>query len=126
MKLKTPQVRVLQALVDALLEGRDALGRAELNAACGWTKESGTLTRALHGLREGSSSGAAHAGLLTLGWVEAVELDVDGRAEVMWRVTDVGREGLAQVEDVRVTSRSKAASINHRYRKEQIDAEDRP
>lgn len=116
MKLRTPQVRVLQALVDALLDGRESLSRKDLNEQAGFTGVSGTLTRVLNGLREGSSSGAAHPGLIALGLVDAVRVDVSGRIEMVYRITE---NGLAEFEGARVPAsmRDRAASTNHRYRK---------
>ncbi len=88
--IKLPQARVL-----AVLAGGALLGRAELGARAGFTPASGTPTRVLNGIRAGSSSGAAHPGLLALGLVEAVTVDHDGKEELVYRITARGRAAYA-------------------------------
>ena len=114
MDLKIPQARVLLALKDGA-----ALTRSALSEKAGYTAVSGTVTRALHGLREGSSSGAAHPGLLALGLIRQVELELDGGVtETCFVITDSGREELEvrdMVEDD-MPRKEKAGCINKRYK----------
>lgn len=124
MNLKIPQVRVLQCFTS----GRPLLTRAKLAERAGFSELSGTVTRVLNGLREGSSSGAAHPGLVALGYLERVELEVEeGVTETCYRITDAGARALVAWEAARggkpATMRDKTSSINHRY-KRGSDAED--
>jgi hypothetical protein len=64
--------------------------RAGLAWKAGYTGTSGSITRVLNGLREGSSSGKAHPGLIALGLVEEVRLDIVGLIEVNYRITAAG------------------------------------
>lgn len=113
-KLRLPQVRVLEALRHI----RGAIPLKTLSSKAGFTSLSGTLTRALHGLKEGSSSGAAHPGLLELGLIESEEVDWDGMKEVVYRLTDKGREWLPdEAKAALPTKRDEVASTNKRYRK---------
>lgn len=90
--LKVPQVRVLVALLPD--EGDDpplgTVPRFELAIAAGITPTTGTINRALNGIPKGSSSGDAHDGLLAMGLVEKVVLDLDGRMEDSYRITRAG------------------------------------
>ena len=94
VKLRTPQARVLAALqpddpTDSLWHW-PTVTRAQLGIRAGYTAISGTVTRALNGIREGSSSGDPHLGLLALGYVEEVILDIEGTKEVNYRATQAG------------------------------------
>ena len=122
--LRTPQARALSALVPEdtswPVSEWPLLNRANLSVNAGYTAISGTMTRALNGIKEDSSSGDAHPGLLTLGYVEEVVLDVEGVKEVNYRATVVGavaylewaavNGGVPQVKD-------RAMCINDRYKK---------
>ena len=92
--LRTPQARVLAALVPAYLDDPVSewplVTRAQLAVRAGYTAISGTVTRALNGVRAGSSSGEPHPGLLALGMIEEVALDIDGRIETNYRTTHLG------------------------------------
>lgn len=92
--LRIPQARVLRALLPADPSDPPSewplLNRAGLGVGAGCTPTSGTITRALNGIREGSSSGDAHPGLLALGLVEEVAIDIEGRTEVNYRATLAG------------------------------------
>ncbi len=122
--LRTPQARVLAALqptdlTDPVSEW-PLVTRAQLGIRAGYTAISGTVTRALNGIREGSSSGDPHKGLLALGLVEEVVLDVEGVMETDYRATPAGVVAyqahlaatgtLPQVKDA-------ALCVNDRYRK---------
>lgn len=92
--LRTPQARVLAAIQpddpgDPAFEW-PILTRARLAVRAGYTAISGTVTRALNGIRAGSSSGDAHPGLLALGYIEEVVLDIEGVSEVNYRATTAG------------------------------------
>ena len=108
--LRIPQLRALAALA-----GGASLSRAELGAACGFTELSGSITRVLNGIREGSSSGAAHPGLLTLKLIEEVEVDVDGAKETLYRITEAGLRAVADAGPL-PPLRDRDASTNERYK----------
>lgn len=92
--LRLPQARVLRALVPAYPD--DPPGewpiytRAVLAMRAGYTALSGSVTRALNGIHPGSSSGDPHLGLLALGLVEMIEIDVEGTLETNYRATHAG------------------------------------
>lgn len=92
--LRTPQARCLAALqpddVSDPISEWPLVTRAQLGVRAGYTAVSGTVTRALNGIHEDSSSGDAHPGLLRLGLVEEVILDVMGVSEVNYRATMAG------------------------------------
>ena len=93
--LRTPQARVLEALVPQYPEDPVSewplVSRAQLAVRAGYTVISGTVTRALNGIRPGNrTSGDPHLGLLKLGLVEQVEVDVDGAVEIDYRATPAG------------------------------------
>ena len=115
VKLKVPQARVLQALSSGA-----CLTRPRIAQRAGFTELSGTVTRVINGLREGSSSGTSHLGILALGLVEREELEVDvGLTETVYRITELGREVLAAwVEENggMPILRSRTGSTNRRYR----------
>lgn len=120
--LRTPQARVLSALSpprpDRPPRLWPALTRALLAAAAGYTPVSGTVTRALNGIRSGSTSGDEHPGLLALGYVVAEEVDVDGASEVNYRATPAGVAALRAWLDARGSIppvRDAVACTNDRY-----------
>ena len=92
--LRTPQARILKALQPAYPDDPVSewplVTRAQLGVRAGYTAISGTVTRALNGIRAGSSSGDPHPGLLALGLVEEVAIDLDGHSEVNYRATVAG------------------------------------
>jgi hypothetical protein len=92
--LRTPQARVLAALLPSAAEVHrcdwPVLTRAALGVRAGYTAVSGTVTRALNGIRIGSSSGDAHLGLLARRLVEEETIDCDGVAELNYRITVAG------------------------------------
>lgn len=126
VKLRTPQARVLAALQpddpsDPVSEW-PLVTRAQLGVRAGYTAISGTVTRALNGIKPGSSSGDAHPGLLMLGMVEEVVLDVEGVTEVNYRATT---EGVSAYRLHCATSgaslpplRDAATCTNDRYRRD--------
>lgn len=117
--LRLPQLRVLE-----VLSRGGAPTREMVRDECGFSPISGTLTTALNGIRAGSSSGRAHAGLIRLGLVEDLELDVEGRKERCLVLTDAGRAALAADPRAfaRKPKRDRAASTNHRFAAAREDA----
>lgn len=109
MKLRVPQIRVLRTLTDGSL-----LTRSKINDRAGISQVSGTVWRALNGLKEGSSSGAPHLGLLALGYVEEHRIDVDGVEETGYMITKAGKDALRDVDDP-PQMRDRVASTNKRY-----------
>ena len=89
--LRVPQARVLKAL---LALGSGSLTRANLAEIAGFTRTSGTTSRALRGISKGSSSGTPHPGLLELGYVIRTDLDIDGLWEAHYKITDKGIEAV--------------------------------
>lgn len=125
LALRSPQARVLAALqpddpTDQIIDW-PLVTRAQLAVRAGYTAISGTVTRALNGIREGSSSGDPHPGLLARGMIVEVTLDVEGTKEVNYRATDLGvrayqaylaeRGGLPALKDA-------ATCTNDRYKKD--------
>ena len=123
VKLRTPQARLLRALMpdnpETYWTEWPLLDRAALGVRAGYTAISGSVTRALNGIRPGSSSGDAHLGLVALGFVSVVELDVDGVRELSYRATPEGvrayrefsaKKTLPPVRDI-------STCTNHRYKK---------
>lgn len=94
------------------------LTRAQLNKRAGFTPISGTTTRALNGIREGSSSGKPHLGLIGLGLVKCSEVQSETGTEQVYRITAAGiRAVRAYIEERgRMPNRKDAEScVNHRY-----------
>lgn len=115
-KLRLPQIRALKALKEY-----GTLSRNGLSEKCGLSTLSGTITRVLHGLREGSSSGPAHPGLLTLGLIRENVVELDNEITELWYdITPKGLAALAEAGDV-PEPRSRESSTNKRY-KESSDA----
>lgn len=122
LPLRTPQARALSVLMpddQSLPESEwSAFGKAQLQERMGLTPLSGTLTRVLNGIREGSSSGDPHPGLLARGLVVEIPIDVEGVSLVLYQITRAGVE--AYEKHVREhgklpTMRSREASTNLRY-----------
>lgn len=123
--LRAPQARVLAPLIPAYPEDHVSewplINRAQLGVRAGYTAISGTVTRALNGIRPGSSSGDAHPGLLALKLVEEVMVDIEGRQEVNYRATAEGirvyKAYLASLGGELPKVRDKEACTNDRYKK---------
>ena len=115
--LKLHQARAMKALCG---KGAPMLSRPRLAEAVGVSEISGTVTRILNGIRDGSSSGPAHPGLLALGFAESVDIDVDGLTETCYRATAAGREAyaeyVAQCGEPDAPIRDAASSTNQRYK----------
>jgi hypothetical protein len=122
-KLRTPQARVLQALMPEDLTAplfdwplRMPKGIAKM---IGVSQQSDCIRRALRGLPKRSSSGKAHDGLLALGYVEPLELDIDGVKEIHYRIT---AEGIKVIQDYLSNYKlpkikSTDLCVNKRYKK---------
>lgn len=128
LALRTPQARVLAALMPYSPDDHPSewplLTRAALGVRAGYTAISGTVTRALNGIRSYGTrtSGDPHPGLLERGMVETVSVDVDGKAETNHRITPLGiqaYQAYAAVYGSVPTNRDAASCTNHRYKKEQ-------
>jgi hypothetical protein len=119
--LRLPQARILQALLP-VAGATPSLSRAELCKKVGYTAISGTITRALNGIRAGGSSGKPYPGLLERGLVEVVRVDLGGHVEVNYRITAAGVA--AYQAHVAVTGgklpevKDRETCTNDRYRKE--------
>ena len=96
------------------------LTRTALAVQSGYTAISGSITRALNGIHENSSSGDFHLGLLALGFVEEVTLDIDNLAETNYRITANGIRVFQQYVAANGNKLPKvkdaANCVNNRYR----------
>jgi hypothetical protein len=114
MKLRLPQIRVLRSLAEGQLLTRNKICRA-----AGFSTGSGTLNYALNGMKVSKANPRPHPGLVELGLITKIDLDIDGVVEVGYRITE---EGLAALEEYGVAAlpptRDKEVSTNRRY---QID-----
>lgn len=126
VRLRTMQARVLSALIPSTpempVESWPVLCKAQLGIRAGYTAISGSITRALNGIPPGSSSGEPHLGLLDLGLVISIILDIDGLEEVNYRTTPAGvaayQTHIAERGEL-AKRKSVTASTNQRYRKGQ-------
>ena len=95
----TLQARVLNVLMPTDIEAPSyewpLLTRTQLNKRAGFTAKSGSITRALNGIRAtNKTSGVPHPGLVELGMIEVTTLDIDGMEEDNYRITKRGIEAL--------------------------------
>lgn len=125
-KLKLPQVRVLKALMprrpDFPPSEWPLVTRQQLIVRAGFTKLSGSITRALNGIRPGNkTSGEPHPGLIDKGFVEIIDLDIDGVTEANYRITRAGivayQEYVAAYGDNLPQIKDPSITTNQRYRK---------
>ena len=118
--LKLPQARVLNALMACDDGANPVLSRMQLAENAGFVPTSGTINGALHGIADGSSTGKPHMGLIDLGYVSRLPLDVDGAVEIHYQITSLGIEALEKYlsDGGKLPPvRDKAASVNRRYKK---------
>lgn len=91
---RVPQMRVLDALMPVRTNDPPSewpmLTQRWLNQRLGYSEISTGVVRPLRGIPVGSSSGTPHPGLLGLGWVEMIAVDVDGVTENNYRITASG------------------------------------
>ncbi len=115
--LKRPQLRVLKALIGERGEANPMYCRAELAEKANYTELSGTLWRALNGLREGSSSGAAHPGLLQMGMVARHDINIDGYKDTLYEITEKGVRAFWEYcpDGMLPEVRNRAVCVNKRY-----------
>lgn len=90
--LKLPQVRVLKALSESYL-----LTVSQIKEACGLSAQSGTVTNAINGIKEGSSHSGPFLGLVDLGLVERIDVNNEGILEKCLKITKAGRAALKEV-----------------------------
>lgn len=125
LTLRTPQARVLAAVIPADLSlpqfDWPVVTRARLSVKAGYTAISGTVTRALNGIRPGCKSGPPHPGLLVRGMIEEVVLEIEGVEEVNYRITPLGiRAYTAYLEQNGGSipqGREKSSYVNDRYKR---------
>ena len=100
--MRVPHIRVLQALANA----GQPLTLSQLTTAAGYNEGSGTASRALYGVPEGSSSGPEQTGLLALGYVhdEQIQGAGGGRAVNHFSITPSGTKALE--EELAATGRN--------------------
>lgn len=126
VSLRLPQYRVLKALQPK--NGKfPSLNRITLSQRAGFSKISGTVNRALHGIKKGADSanyGDVHKGLLDLGYVRTVTHDVDNVKETAYQATASGVKAAARFVKERAavgrkvgTVRDAKTSTNARYTK---------
>lgn len=100
VKLRIPHARLLRALLPESPQDSSSewpvITRATLAVRAGYTPISGSVTRALNGIRLGSSSGEPQTGLIALGFVEVIEIDIDGVSETNYRITTAGIQAIQQ------------------------------
>ncbi len=126
VELRVPQARVLRALLPLYPadppDEWPLLTRAQLGLTAGFTVLSGSCTRALNGIRAGSSSGPPQVGLLALGMVEVIVLDVEGLQEDNYRITLSGIAALSVYVMAGGTLpplKDPSVCTNQRYQKEE-------
>ena len=119
-QLKVPQVRVLVALMPD--EGDEpppgTISRRNLAIAAGPIPTSGTMSKVLNGIQNPeSSTGKQCDGLFQYGYIERVDVDLDGQVVDSYRIT---RAGLAAVREWLANNtlppkRDEKMSTNRRY-----------
>lgn len=120
--LRLPQARVLRALLpndhnDPPSEW-PLLTKTALGIRAGYSAISGSVTRALNGIKEGSSSGDPHKGLLDMKLCEVVVINVEGLQEDNYRITREGIRALFQfiLDGGKLPPvREPSVHTNHRY-----------
>lgn len=113
--LRETHARVLRALMPTGdSKTGPVLTREELAGRVGWSRKSGTINRALHGIATGSPSGSPHQGVLDLGLVE--EVGVDGKNG--YQITPAGQKAILQAIEKNgelQPVKDKSACTNYRY-----------
>lgn len=130
--LRTPQARVLAALMPTYLDDPVSewplVTRTQLLIRAEYSPTSGIINRALGGIGKGSSSGHPHPGLLALGYVEEVPVNVDGLSEANYRATPAGIQAYRQylVDNGGALPKHRAGELctNNRYKKNSQEQED--
>ena len=98
--LTTPQMRVLRVLS----ESKGPLTRQKISLRCG-TATPVLISRAIgyknarkRAAFERTATGGFCKSLLTLGYVESMDLDIDGLTETAYRLTPAGKRALQSFE----------------------------
>jgi hypothetical protein len=121
--LRLPQIRVLQVLAECPQAFRTVARIAE---RAGISPKSATTGQALRGVRPGSKYVKPRPGLVDLGLVERVVLDIDGLEEIDYRITPAGLAAMAEIEQSGrpiPPLRDKSLCVNQRYRRPNDTAE---
>ncbi len=126
VSLRTPQARILQALMPTdlslPLSEWPLLTRVIMNVRAGYTATSGMVNRVLGGVPEGSSSGDPHKGILELEYVEKELVSIDGVIEINYRITAAGilayKEYLAARGGKMPAYKDKSICVNDRYKEQ--------
>ena len=122
--LRIPQARLLQALMPKFIEDPPSewplITRAQLAVRAGYTPISGSVTRALSGIKErNKTSGDPHLGVIGKGMVEVITVDVEGVRETNYRITPIGIKAfqrfIASGRKIPATVRDAALCVNDRY-----------
>lgn len=95
------------------------MNRLTLCDRAGFSRESGSTTRALNGIaRDGTKMGSKHLGAIAMGYVEEVVLDLDGVKEVNYRITELGAEVFLHYLEVAGLPpiRRQSDCVNNRYK----------
>jgi hypothetical protein len=118
--LRIPQARVLQVLLPRPEQHPTEwplLSRKVIARRMGCSMKSGSVTRALNGQLSGKS-GPPQVGLIAQGYVEVVEVDVDGVAEVNYRITPAGVAAYqAFLAAGKKIPSPRKGTVNNRYKK---------
>lgn len=121
LALKIPQARVLKALLPinpkADQEDWPLYNRVVLAEYSGFNPTTGTINRVLNGVPPGSSSGAAHPGLLDRKLMIMIPVNSDGVAQAHYRITPFGIDAIVAflATNVMPDTRDKASCTNDRY-----------
>jgi len=120
--IRVPEARVLSVLVPSDRKGYwPVLPRQVLAAEAGFVPTTGTINRVLNGVPAGSSSGPASPGLLKLGLVSKVVIDLDGETQDCYKATPRGAAALDAFLAARGGAmppvRDRSSSTNKRYDK---------
>lgn len=128
LALRTSQARVLYAIMPEPEHLDDptlwpTYTRTQICLRTGTSLRSMSPTRALNGVRDGSSSDIPHLGLLARGMVEEVIIDVEGVSESAYHITTVGISAvnrfLAAHGGKMPPKRDGQSCINTRYKKDE-------
>jgi hypothetical protein len=96
--LQKAQVKFLAILADALgpLNVTQLLERAGVNPIS-TNNVANSIGRVSKEAREARDKELGYASLITLKYVRVIELDIDGKSETVFDITDLGREALRKI-----------------------------
>lgn len=126
--LRVPQARILSVLMPENEDDKwfdwPVYPRSELNHKAGYTEMSGSVTRALNGIREtNQKSGKKHKGLIARGLVEAVEIELADGVDTGYRITRAGIDAMRAHNKPLPKMRDTAHYTNRRYIQQSDDKE---